>query len=91
MSSSVFHERLARELDVLRDHGHEFPQTPQAYAADWIGEGWGRSWAASWFWRGTSMPRGKRRHVARKYSASQRLGMSSYRRAVPMRLLALRS
>lgn len=40
LSSSVFHERLAREMDVLRDHGHELAQTAQAYVADWISEGW---------------------------------------------------
>ena len=40
LSSSVFHERLAREMELLRDHGHELPQTAQAYVADWIGEGW---------------------------------------------------
>lgn len=40
LSSSVFHERLARELDVLRAHGHDLPQTPQGYVAGWIGEGW---------------------------------------------------
>lgn len=40
LPSSVFHERLTREMDVLRDHGHDLPQTTQAYVADWIGEGW---------------------------------------------------
>ncbi|WP_043636409.1 DUF3375 domain-containing protein [Chromobacterium haemolyticum] len=40
LSSSVFHERLARELEVLRAHGHDLPQTPQVYVATWIREGW---------------------------------------------------
>ena len=40
LSSSVFHERLARELDYLRAHGHDLPQTAQAYATAWISEGW---------------------------------------------------
>lgn len=40
LSSSVFHERLSREIDTLRAYGHDLPQTPQAYVADWIGEGW---------------------------------------------------
>lgn len=40
LSSSIFHERLSRELDALRAHGHDLPQTPQAYVADWIREGW---------------------------------------------------
>ena len=40
LSSSIFYERLARELDILRSHGYDMPQTPQIYVADWIGEGW---------------------------------------------------
>lgn len=40
LSSSVFHERLSRELDVLRGHGHDLPQTAQGYTADWLAEGW---------------------------------------------------
>ena len=40
LPSSVFHERLARELEVLRTHGHDLPQTPQAYVANWIADGW---------------------------------------------------
>lgn len=40
LSSSIFHERLAREIDTLRAYGHELPQPPQAYVADWIKEGW---------------------------------------------------
>lgn len=40
LSSSVFHERLSREIDALRSHGHDLPQPPQAYVADWIKEGW---------------------------------------------------
>ncbi|MRR49663.1 MAG: DUF3375 domain-containing protein [Rhodocyclaceae bacterium] len=40
LSSSIFHERLSRELDVLRGHGHDLPQSGQGYVADWIAEGW---------------------------------------------------
>lgn len=40
LSSSVIHERLSKELDVLRGHGHDLPQTAQGYVADWLGEGW---------------------------------------------------
>jgi len=38
--SSVLHERLDRELDLLRAHGHDLPQTAQAYVADWLARGW---------------------------------------------------
>lgn len=40
LSSSVFHERLSRELELLRGQGHDLPQTAQGYVADWIAEGW---------------------------------------------------
>ncbi len=40
LSSSVFHERLTRELEVLRGQGYDLPQTAQGYVADWIAEGW---------------------------------------------------
>lgn len=40
LSSSVFHERLARELELFRGQGYDLPQTAQGYAADWIAEGW---------------------------------------------------
>jgi len=40
LASSIFHERLARDLEALRGHGEDMPQTPQAYIADWIREGW---------------------------------------------------
>ncbi len=40
LPSSVFHERLTRELELLRGHGHDLPQTPQAYVANWIADGW---------------------------------------------------
>lgn len=40
LSSSVFHERLSRELEILRAHGYDLPQTGQAYVADWLAEGW---------------------------------------------------
>ena len=40
LPASVLHERLARELEVLRSAGHDLPQTAQAYAADWLAAGW---------------------------------------------------
>ncbi len=40
LSSSVFHERLSRELEMLRGQGYDLPQTAQGYVADWIAEGW---------------------------------------------------
>lgn len=40
LASSVFHERLARELEVLRGQGYDLPQTAQGYVANWIAEGW---------------------------------------------------
>lgn len=40
LSSSAFHERLSREIDVLRGYGHDLPQTAQGYSADWLAEGW---------------------------------------------------
>lgn len=40
LSSSVFHERLSRDIESLRADGHDLPQTPQIYAANWINEGW---------------------------------------------------
>lgn len=40
LPSSVFVERLTRELDVLRGHGHDLPQMAQGYITNWIDEGW---------------------------------------------------
>jgi len=37
---SVALERVTRDLDVLRGRGHEMAQTPQAYLANWLTEGW---------------------------------------------------
>mgnify|MGYP006201885513 CR=1 FL=1 len=33
-------ERIARELDALRESGEDLPQTAQAYVADWLRQGW---------------------------------------------------
>ena len=40
LPASLLHERLARELEELRAHGHAVPRTAQAYVADWLGAGW---------------------------------------------------
>ena len=40
LPASLLHERLSRELEELRVHGHELPRTAQAYVADWLGAGW---------------------------------------------------
>ena len=40
LPSSVLHERLTRDLDALRAVGEELPQTPQAYVAEWLCQGW---------------------------------------------------
>lgn len=40
LPSSVLHERLTRDLDALRAVGEELPQTPQAYVAEWLSQGW---------------------------------------------------
>ncbi|MBL8349024.1 MAG: DUF3375 domain-containing protein [Burkholderiaceae bacterium] len=40
LPASVMHERLARELDALRDAGEDLPQPPQTYLADWLRQGW---------------------------------------------------
>ena len=40
LPASLLHERLARELDELRAHGHSAPRTAQAYVAEWLGAGW---------------------------------------------------
>ncbi len=34
LPSSVFHERLTRDLESLRSAGEDLPQTPQAYVAE---------------------------------------------------------
>ncbi|VVD91896.1 hypothetical protein PPN31114_01705 [Pandoraea pneumonica] len=40
LPSSVLHERLTRDLEALRAVGEELPQTPQAYVAEWLNQGW---------------------------------------------------
>lgn len=40
LPSSVLHERLARDIEALRDVGEELPQTPQAYVTEWLSQGW---------------------------------------------------
>lgn len=40
MASSVLHERIAREIELLREAGEDLPQTPPAYVADWLAQGW---------------------------------------------------
>ncbi len=40
LPGSVLHERVAREHEALRAAGDELPQTPQAYVADWLRQGW---------------------------------------------------
>ncbi|MET3605808.1 hypothetical protein ABIC99_003642 [Sphaerotilus sulfidivorans] len=40
LPGSVLFERLTRDLEALRSQGHALPQTAQAYAADWLSQGW---------------------------------------------------
>ena len=40
LPASLLHERLARELEELRTHGHVLPRTAQAYVAEWLAAGW---------------------------------------------------
>src|SRR5260221_12851326 len=39
LPASIFHERMARDLDELRASGEDVPQTAQAYIADWLAAG----------------------------------------------------
>jgi hypothetical protein len=39
LPASIFHERIGRELERLRSTGEDWPQTPQAYAASWLADG----------------------------------------------------
>lgn len=39
LSASIFLERLTRDLEELRARGDDFPQTAQAYAANWLNQG----------------------------------------------------
>ncbi|MCL1790682.1 MAG: DUF3375 domain-containing protein [Peptococcaceae bacterium] len=40
LPSSVLHERVERDLEVLRAQGEDFPQTAQAYIASWLADGY---------------------------------------------------
>src|SRR5437879_839025 len=40
LAASAFIEQLNQELDDLRARGEDLPQTAQAYAADWLAEGY---------------------------------------------------
>lgn len=40
LPASILFERLTRDLEELRAQGDDFPQTAQAYVANWLGEGY---------------------------------------------------
>lgn len=40
LPASIFHERIARDLEELRAQGEDFPQTTQAYVASWLADGY---------------------------------------------------
>lgn len=40
LPSSVLEERLTRDLDTLRAHGHEMPLSARAYLTEWVSLGW---------------------------------------------------
>jgi hypothetical protein len=40
LSASIFLGRLSEELDDLRARGEDLPQAAQAYASDWLSEGY---------------------------------------------------
>jgi len=40
LPASIFHERIERELERLRNLGEDWPQTAQQYAASWLGDGY---------------------------------------------------
>jgi len=40
LPASVLHEKLQQELAALKQAGEELTQTPQAYVAAWLAEGW---------------------------------------------------
>ena len=40
LSTSILHERLARELEELRIQAEDLPQSPQAYVSGWLAQGW---------------------------------------------------
>ena len=39
LPASIMHERIARDLETLRAHGEDLPQTAQAYVANWLADG----------------------------------------------------
>lgn len=39
LPSSILHERINRELELLRAHGEDFPQTAQQYITQWLSAG----------------------------------------------------
>jgi hypothetical protein len=39
LPASILHERIGRDLEMLRSQGEVFPQTAQAYVANWLTEG----------------------------------------------------
>lgn len=40
LPASILFERLTRDLETLRAQGDDFPQTAQAYVANWLGDGY---------------------------------------------------
>lgn len=40
LPASIFHERIARDMEELRAQGEDFPQTAQAYVASWLADGY---------------------------------------------------
>ena len=40
LPASVLFERVMKDLELLRDHGEDLPQTAQAYVADWLAKGY---------------------------------------------------
>lgn len=40
LPGSLLHERVGRELDLLRAADEDLPQTAQQYVADWLRQGW---------------------------------------------------
>ena len=44
LPASIFHERIARDLEELRAQGEDFPQTAQAYVASWLADGFLEFW-----------------------------------------------
>jgi hypothetical protein len=40
LPASIFHERIERDLEQLRNLGEEWPQTAQMYVASWLADGY---------------------------------------------------